>query len=313
MASPRFTLRQLEIFLAVARTGSITGAADILHLSPSATSAAVTELERAMGSTLCVRRKARGVNLTAAGRLLEQRSLRLLAEAADIKDVLAEAESGDIHGSLRLGCYSPLSASFLPHLMQHFSSSFPAVDIELVERSEDHLHEMMLDGHLDISLGYERPTHPDLHSLHMASRRPHVIVSGDHRLASSDEVELAELAEEPLILLDVVPSKRTILTWFDAAGIFPQIRWVTHDVDLTRSLVGRGLGYAVLMQRQQHNSSIDGYRIRSLEIRPVIDPVDVYLITTHAALQTRRVRVFTEFARSTQSTFPAWSGVTKVE
>jgi DNA-binding transcriptional LysR family regulator len=308
VSSARFTLRQLEIFIAVARTGNINRAAEILHLSPSAVSAAITELERAVAAGLCIRRKGRGVQLTPEGHMFEQLATGLLDDASEMANTIAEYNSGTIHGTLRLGCYSPLSASFLPSLMQGFTSRYPSVDIQLTEGLEDELHEMMLDGLVDVALGYERPAHPELECVHLASRRPHVILAHDHRFAGRDRISLADLTDEPLILLDIGPSKNRIMSWFAAAGANPQVRWVTHDIDLTRALVGRGLGYAVLMQRQSHDLSIDGSEIRTLEIDPPVMPAEVYLIAAQAAARAKRVRAFIDFARQTHRKLPAWTG-----
>src|SRR5712691_390533 len=76
-----FTLRQLEYFVAAVEEGSITGAAGRLHLSQSAMSAAIANLERAVGTRLLVRDPGRGLMLTDPGRHLFERARGLLADA----------------------------------------------------------------------------------------------------------------------------------------------------------------------------------------------------------------------------------------
>jgi DNA-binding transcriptional LysR family regulator len=308
VSSARFTLRQLEIFIAVARTGNINRAAEILHLSPSATSAAITELERSVAARLCIRRKGRGVQRTPEGRMFEELAARLLDDASEMANAIAEYNSATIHGTLRLGCHTPLSASFLPSLMQGFTSRHPSVEIELTEGPENELREMMLDGLVDVALSYERPAHPELECIHLVSRRPYVIVAPDHRFAGRDRIGLADLADDPLILITVGSGDKRIMSWFAAAGVTPRVRWNTHDIEMTRALVGRGLGYAVLMQRRRHDVSLDGFEICTLEIDPPVEPEPVYLIAAHAAAGTKRVQAFTEFARETHRELPAWSG-----
>jgi DNA-binding transcriptional LysR family regulator len=66
-ATPRFTLHHLEVLVAVAETGTVSAAAERLHLSASAVSSAITELENRLGAVLTVRRRAKGVRLTATG------------------------------------------------------------------------------------------------------------------------------------------------------------------------------------------------------------------------------------------------------
>src|SRR3954453_5152146 len=81
----RFTLRQLEYFVTVADQGTMAGAAQHHHISQSAVSLAITELERALGVQLLVRRRARGVELTGAGREVLPEVRRLLAHAAEVQ------------------------------------------------------------------------------------------------------------------------------------------------------------------------------------------------------------------------------------
>ena len=75
---PAFTMNQLAAFVAVAEAGTISGAAERLHVSPSALSAAVTELERALQTQLLHRRKAKGVSLSPAGEVVLPRARHLL-------------------------------------------------------------------------------------------------------------------------------------------------------------------------------------------------------------------------------------------
>ena len=78
---PAFTMNQLAAFVAVAEAGTLSGAAERLHVSASALSAAVTELERALQTQLLHRRKAKGVTLTPAGELVLPRARHLLYQA----------------------------------------------------------------------------------------------------------------------------------------------------------------------------------------------------------------------------------------
>ncbi|MEV7010072.1 LysR family transcriptional regulator [Streptosporangium sp. NPDC051022] len=311
MEAPRFTLRQLEIFLAVARTGNISRAAESLHCSPSAISASVTELERSVHARLCVRKKSRGVVLTPQGRLMRTLAQQLLADAAEVASTLDDS-SGELAGVLRLGCYTPLAASFLPPLLQGFGNLHPKVAIELFEGSQDDLAAQMLAGEVDVSLVYESPGDSDLEWVHLLSRRPYVLVAEDHRLASRTTVALPELADDPLILLDLPPSGHYTMAWFRQCGLRPNVRWRTHDIELVRALVGSGLGYAVMLQRQRHNHSLDGAPLHALEIDPPVHPVEVFLVHRRGRATPRRVRAFIDFARERLATPPEWTGAVAV-
>lgn len=303
---PRFTLRQLEIFTMVAQTRNVTRAGDLLHLSPSATSAAISELERALGSTLCTRRKGRGVELTAEGRLFQEQAAQLLDQAVEMGNSLAEYSSGSLKGTLRIGFHATVSASYLPKLMDGFITRFPDVELELVCGEDDDLHGQMLNGQVDVCLGYQRSEHRDLQSIHVRARRPYVIVGGEHRFAHRTRISLADLVDDPLIVVSIGRNEITALRWFAEFDLKPNVRWVTQDIELTRALVGRGLGYAVLLQRHHHPYTVEAREVRTLELSPAPTPLDVYLTVSNSALTARRVREFVRMAREMFRLMPVW-------
>ena len=112
MSSPDYSLRQLAYFVAVAETGTLAGASSTLHVSASALSLALDELDRALGAQLTVRRRAQGVRLTPAGRETLRRARRLLREAGELADA-AGGDPGDVAGTVQVGCYTTLAPSLL--------------------------------------------------------------------------------------------------------------------------------------------------------------------------------------------------------
>lgn len=88
---PSYTIRQLAAFVAVAETGTISGAAERMHQSQSALAAAVTDLEKALGARLTVRKRARGVQLTPTGEAVLGRARTLLGHTARLQ---ADVENG---------------------------------------------------------------------------------------------------------------------------------------------------------------------------------------------------------------------------
>src|SRR3954467_4876778 len=97
-------MNQLAAFVAVAEAGTISAAAEKLHASPSALSAAVTELERALQAQLLRRRKAKGVSLTPTGEAVLARARALLYQAAELEaDARGQGRGG--RGPARLRPY----------------------------------------------------------------------------------------------------------------------------------------------------------------------------------------------------------------
>lgn len=123
------TLRQLEIFLAVARTGHVTRAAEALHLTQSATSMAIAQLERQLGTVL-FERTGRRLNLTERGRLLLAEAPELLARVQDLPALLG-GTAGALRGELRIAASTTVGRYLLAPALAAFAQAHPAVHIHL--------------------------------------------------------------------------------------------------------------------------------------------------------------------------------------
>ena len=119
----RLSLRQLQIFVAVAQSGSTSAASEAIALSQSATSAAVNELERMLSLQL-FDRTGRRLLLNDNGRALLPRALRMLEDASDIERMARNADQQ--LQSLRIGASTILGNHVLPALLARFFGSSPA-------------------------------------------------------------------------------------------------------------------------------------------------------------------------------------------
>src|SRR5215510_511263 len=121
--TPRFTLHHLEVLVAVGETGTVSAAAERLHMSPSAVSSALTELENRLDMTLLVRRRAKGATLTADGTAALAQARMILNHAVDLQ--LGASGAGPVLGHLRLGCFPSLAPTMLPALVTGFLAEHP--------------------------------------------------------------------------------------------------------------------------------------------------------------------------------------------
>lgn len=261
----RYTLRQLESFIAVAEHGSITAAAESLHVSQSAISGAVNSLERVFGAQLTIRRKAHGVVLTPAGRYVLDRAKGLLNEASDLELHAADA-GGELRGALTLGCYLTLAPTVLANLIDQYSKHHPLVELDFFDGPQSEIQTRLLSGRLDLAVAYDLSLPSGLQRQRLYSAAPSVVLAADHPLAQHPSLGLKEVADEPMILLDVDPSRENTMMMFSDAGLQPNIRFRTTDYEVTRSLVGRGMGYAILVQQPAGNQTYEG---RPLVVRPI--------------------------------------------
>ena len=297
MEAPDYTLRQLSYFLTAIDEGTISAASARLHVTPSAVSDAITGLERALGEQLCVRRRAHGIRPTSAGAGVAARAHRLLSDAGDLALSLRSTE-GELVGPITLGCHPILAPTILPRLLDEFGSAHPRVQLDVVEATHDQLEGRLESGEVDVAFVYDTLVPGTPRREQLFGIPAHILVAADDPLASADAIELEEVVGRDLILLDAAPSSQHTLSLFARRQLTPRIRLRTASYEVVRTLVGRGLGYGVLVQRPANPASYEGYPVVMKEIRPAVPPVGIEVIWSSTATPTLRTRELISFARS---------------
>ncbi|MEO8220601.1 MAG: LysR substrate-binding domain-containing protein [Specibacter sp.] len=265
-----FTLRQLELFVALADFATLSEAAAALHFSESALSQAITRLERAVGEQLCIRRKAKGLKLTPAGEYFAVRARGLLTEAEDLVAEMSGA-AGQLKGPVKLGCFASFAASVLPAILGGFPKLHPGVDVEVVVGTHDELLPALVNGRLDLAIVYDMQLPPGFQRQTIYETELQAVLPIDHPLAQQESVDLPELAPEPLIMYDSSPSTANTHRVFADRGLHPTIVAHMPQVILVQALVGRGLGYGLLMSRPNWAPvSLEGFPVA---VRPLVPPV----------------------------------------
>jgi DNA-binding transcriptional LysR family regulator len=294
MSNPAYSLRQLAYFVAVAEAGTLAGASATLHVSASALSLALDELERALDAQLTVRRRAHGIRLTPAGQETLRRARRLLREADELADA-AGGDPGEVAGTVRVGCYTTLAPGLLPATIGRFSARHPRARVEFVEGSQDVLQRGLLDGELDVAVLYDHRLDPVLELTPLSSNTPHLVLPRGHRLVhGSAPVALADLVDEPMVLLDLPPSSEHALGVCLAAGLSPRIRYRTVNAETARALVGQGLGFTVLAQPEPGGRD----EVAAVPIAEDPAPLPIVMGWSGRVAPTATARAFADAARS---------------
>lgn len=263
-----FTLRQLELFTALPNFSTLSAAAASLYISESALSSAITALEQAMDEQLCVRRRARGLQLTPAGRLLADRAQALLRDASELVSELAGLE-GKLKGPVNIGSFTGLADTIFPPVLEGFPLRHPEVTLGVTVGSNEELVELLAAGLLDFAFLYDVYLPPGLTRQAVYTTEVVAIFPKDHPLACLRTVDLADLALEPLVLLDYAPSVNRVREMFIARGLVPRLQVTVPTIELVRSLVGRGLGYGLLMSRPNPPmQSAEGLPLASRRLSP---------------------------------------------
>jgi len=238
------SLRQLRVFLAVARQQHFRRAAESLHLSQPAVSRHIAELESELGLKL-FDRNTREVVPTEAGRYLESAIGRVLDE---LEGVLAHvhSESERRRGKVHVASVPTLSAGLMPQCIADCARRFPDLAIQLHDQAQTMVLDSVRGGEVDFGLAIEPPDTGEFDS-ELLLRDPFMLVCRpSHPLASLDRVPWRKLQGQPLILLDYSSgSRRLIDQVFARRGIEPIVVQQTGHTHTAFRMVEAGLGISV--------------------------------------------------------------------
>ena len=146
------TLRQLEVFLAVAREKSFSLAAKKIHSSQPTLSEHISELESELGKHLFFRRgRRRVVTVTEAGRVFEQFAERAVSAVDGARQALAELD-GLAHGSLLIGASTTPGLYVLPRIVAAFRTKYPGVDVKLQIANSQTIEGRVRERELDLGI-----------------------------------------------------------------------------------------------------------------------------------------------------------------
>lgn len=271
-----FTLRQVECFVAIAELGSISRAAARLHASDSAVADALTSMERTLRASLFNRRRSRGTTLTSDGLAILSIAHRMLADAEELSAAVGR-DPASVVGPVRVGAVSTLAPVIIPRLIVAMRERFPGVRVDYRIDDQPNLVQAMANSELDCLVTFDIDVPPELHRCALLVTRASIVLAADHPLATQTTLALERLATEPMILLDIESSRTHTLELMSSRGVTPRIAYRTDNYELCRSLVGRGLGYSLLMNRETAGTTWDGSEVCFIPIVPEPREVAVFL------------------------------------
>lgn len=291
----RYTLRQLEYFVAVGECGSIALASERVNVSSPSISAAIQQLEAEFGLPLFVRQHAHGLSLTSAGRRMLEQAKTVLTEAERMHD-LAGNIAGVVRGPLSIGCLVTFAQVILPSLRKGFEAEFPEVRVRNLELNQSEIFSALRQGEVDLAITYDLNIPTDLHFTPLLDLPPYAMVGADHPLARRHDVALDELSTLPMVLLDLPFSADYFLSLFTAQDLVPNVTERTRDMSVMRSLVANGFGYSLANIRLLNDHAPDGKPLKVLPLVGTHRPMCLGVLTSRDAHQASVVRAFQTFA-----------------
>jgi DNA-binding transcriptional LysR family regulator len=292
------TLRQLQVFLAVAREKSFSLAAKKIRSSQPTLSEHISELESELGKQLFFRRgRRRGVTVTEAGRVFEEFAERAVSAVEGARQALA-ALDGLAHGSLLIGASTTPGLYVLPRIVAAFRTKYPGVDVKLRIANSQTIEARVRERELDLGIVGGHALRPGQECLAAGMLDELVlIVSPAHAWARRRDVTPESLADEPLLVREEGSATRSV-TERALQGVKFRVAMELDHTEAIKQGVMAGLGVAFVSLYAVQGEIAAG-RLRALRLRGVRIQRHFHIIHHEARRVTASARAFMELFEQT--------------
>jgi len=234
--------QQIIGFYYVAKLGSFTKAADATFRTQSALSQQIKNLEQELGCRLLERIGKRKLRLTSAGQRFFKFSETSLKRYQCLIEELNELR-GLQKGLLRMAAPFTTLYHLVPSALKRYVTEFPNVELTILDRSQQHILELVKNGDIDFGLVVESNVPKDLTSLRWNKVRTVLMTPLNHALAKAKRITLKQIAKYPLILPPLsLKYRRNLEERFQKLGIDCHVIMESSNVELSSLYVEMGLG-----------------------------------------------------------------------
>ena len=259
-------LKQLRAFLTVAETGSVTRAADMLHLVQPAVSRQIRLLEEDVGTPLFERER-HGMVLTEAGQTLVSYARRAMLELDRARVEIAG--TGSVSGLVTLGMLPSTVDMISSPFVSAVAAAYPGIRVRIAVGYAGTLMQWLVAGEIDAALLYGAERSPDIQTTPLVEEPLWVIGPKQARLKRGKPVALASLAEHKLVLPSAPHGIRTLVEHACAVtGVTLDICAETNALSVQRALVLGGHGLTILPPI----AVADDLRSQQLSGAPLMEP-----------------------------------------
>lgn len=186
----KITLRQLQVFEAVAALGSVVAAAGVLGMSQSAASEALKDLQIILRRPLFIHAKGRPLQMTEEGKRLRPMIRSMMHQGEEIERI----PGGELEGHLVVGATAMIAETLLPELCVRFRTAHPGVQIMIQTEAQGELFKRLERMELDTALIEYFPDLPDVELTRWRSDELWLVVAPSHALASRKALRLRDLS-----------------------------------------------------------------------------------------------------------------------
>jgi LysR family positive regulator for ilvC len=285
--------RQLRQFVHLADTLHFGRASAASHVSPSALSRSIRQLEAEAGAALFDRDN-RSVALTRQGETFLAWARDVLSGWDVVRHTLQE-QSGTLQGEVSLYCSVTASYSFLFELLSRLRRDHPRIELKLHTGDPEHAIGRVLAGSEDIAIGARPDSLPAGLAFRPITRSPLVFIAatGDPRrpALARRRADPSAWAATPMILPESGLARQRAERWFRDLGIEPTVYAQVAGNEAIVSMVSLGFGVGVVPEIVLDNSPLAG-EVAVLPVRPALAPYDVGLFTLEKKLRSPLISAF---------------------
>jgi DNA-binding transcriptional LysR family regulator len=203
-----------------------------------------------------------------------------------------------VRGTVRLACFITLAPFVLPRLLSDLGQQHPELAVNVIETSADEVRTVLRNGTAELALTYDLALGTGLATERLGVAAPYVALPSDHRLAKRKSIRLTDLADEPMVLLDLPDSRDYFEALLTTAGVTPEIRYRSASYETVRGLVARGHGFSILNQMPAHRATYDGGAVTAVAIRDDLPGLPIVLARLQSVRTTARARAVAAAARA---------------
>jgi DNA-binding transcriptional LysR family regulator len=237
----------MQVLRAVVTSGSVTAAATNLGYTPSAVSQQVAALEKQAGTAL-LERVGRGVQPTAAGRLLTEHAAIISKHLAEAETALADLRAGRT-GRLVIRYFATAGATLLAPALTWLRQQHPGVQVDLRMTDPDDPLQEVVEGRADLAIVVRSRDrrHDGVHLVHLLDDPYRAVLPKDHPLASKRVLDLTDLADQPWVCSERPgPCLDAVQDACAAAGFSPNFVVESEDYATAQGFVAAGLGITLV-------------------------------------------------------------------
>nr|WP_321468046.1 LysR family transcriptional regulator [uncultured Desulfobulbus sp.] len=241
-------IRQLQIFVEIARHRNFTKAAEALNVAQPAVSMSIQRLEDELESVL-FNRKGRQVSLTSEGEILLTHAVKILDDLRAANMEMADLK-GLKKGEVRLGIPPMMSTYFFPAIIHDFKKMYPHLRLVVSGEGAGSIQQKINQGELDMGVIAGGHVPESLEVLHILREEVVACVPEGHRFMKRDAITFGEFAAQPLIMFRKGYYQREMLLeiFHELPDTQPHIVFETNLFSLVKSLVKQGLGVSTLLR-----------------------------------------------------------------